>query len=404
LDYIAGCNRTIGTFTYDNNEVKLTLGIRKLKTISNSYSGGQGDEDIVEYNGYNCKQINTKGCPYVRVELPSNRYGIDEYQESQCQNCSTRSETVEITENPAWLFRDDANICVLGAILIGSNPNSNITSGLKCRVLSKTVYYNGDVGEIYFKIDPAQGQRECGSWFPYIGEGHIESLWHTSMGNPLLGDESRPAAKCETSLVAIGGKTVGFPAYTSNGPALEARINAFKQEYEQRFASQYYCSNRYGYKEEDLIEGVIPGSCSLNFGAVSFPASNFKLMADLSEDRCSYSFSTETAEGSVSVLVAYMSYTYRRPVSLTDKIIDELGPDNIDSGTCNTYFSAGLPAGNCAKGIFSGRFTNVKEKIISKLDRDGTCDSSPQCYDKERSCEPNAHCCKVDLYGDYYLT
>jgi hypothetical protein len=403
-DYLAVCNKTIGIFSYDNNEIKLTLGIRKLKTISNQITGGQGDEDLVEYNGYNCKQIKTNGCPYIKVELPSNLYGVDEYQDTQCQSCSTKSETIEVTENPEWLFRDDANICVLGAMLVGSNPNSNTTASLNCRVISKSVYYVGEVGEIYNRTDPPQGLRECGNWFPYMGEGHLETLWHTSMGNPLLGsDGSKPSAKCETSLVAIGGKTVAWPGYTSNGAALEAQINAFKFEFEQRFNSKYYCSNRYGYKEEDLIEGVIPGSCSLNFSTVSFPATNFKLMADLAEDRCSYTFSTETAEGSVNVLVAYMSYTYRRPVSLNDHIIDTLGADNIDSAICNTYYTAGLPAGNCANGIFNGHFTNVKEKIISKLDGDGTCDSSPQCYDKVRPCDSATYCCKVDFNGDYYL-
>ena len=389
-DYLANCNKTIGIFSYDNNEVKLSLGIRKLKTISNQITGGQGSEDLVEYNGYNCKQIRTNGCPYIKVELPNNLYGVDEYQNTQCQSCSTKSETVEVTENPEWLFRDDPNICVLGAMLVGSNPNKNTTVGI-----------NG----CYAGGSSIGGLRECGTWFPYIGAGNLETLWHTSMGNPLLGsDGSKPSAPCQERLVARGGKTVAFPSYTSNAEALEAQIEAFKFEFEQRFNSKYYCSNRYGYRAEDLIEGVIPGSCSLNFSTVSFPATNFKLKATLAEqDRCSYVYNIEETEGSVDVLVAYMSYTYRRPVSLTDKIIDELGPDNIASSICNTYFSAGLPAGNCANGIFNGHFTNVKEKIISKLDGDGTCDSSPQCYDKVRPCDPSTYCCKVDIRGDYYL-
>lgn len=398
-DYLANCNRTLATFTYDNNVVKLSLGIRKLKTISNNAVGGQGDEEIVKYNGYNCKRVKTKGCPYIKVELPNNLYGVDEFQSTQCQNCDTSEAEAEIVSNPNWQFQIDTNICVLGAILIGGGMTSNLTYGMKCRVGKLLFDYIGRPAEDIYAPN-ISGPRSCGSYWKNIGDGHAETEWFVAIGNPLLGNEAKPGLLCEDRLVAGPGYTIGFPPWTSNEKSKEAYIDLWKASIEQRYAAKYYCTNTYGYKAEDLIEGVVPGSCSLNFGGGSWPGQAFKIIADLTDDKCGYEYKSETTDASVSVMIAYMTYQYKRPVTVNDKIIDELGSEKVSSSYCRTHYTAGLPRGNCKTGIFNGHFTNVVEKIESRINADTACPAQPTCYDKVRNCAPTEYCCKVDFNGN----
>jgi hypothetical protein len=399
-DYLANCNRTLATFTYDNNQVKLTLGVRKLKTISNSAIGGQGDEEIVKYNGYNCKKVKTKGCPYIKVELPNNLYGIDEFQSTQCQNCHTSEAEAEIVSNPNWQFQIDTHICVLGAILTGGGMTSDLTYEMICDPVRLLTNRFGAVlpEGIYNPI--ISGPRSCGSYWKNIGDGHAETEWFVAISNPLLGSEAKPGLLCEDRLVAGPGYTIGFPAWTSNATSKQKYIDLWKATIEQRYAAKYYCTNSYGYKEEDLIEGVIPGSCSLNFGGGSWPGKAFRIIADLTEDRCGYEYESETTDASVSVMIAYMTYQYKRPVTVNDKIIDELGSDKVSSSYCRTHYTAGLPKGNCKTGMFNGHFTNVVEKIESRINADTACPAQPTCYDKVRNCAPTEYCCKVDTDGD----
>jgi hypothetical protein len=398
-----GCNRVIATFSYDNNEVQLNLGIRKILTIQNNSADGEGSEDVVKYNGYGCDKITTRGCPYIKVELPNNTYGINETITTNCQQCSTSLGNVEVVSNPEWQFQIDNNICILGTLLTGGSLNSNMTAGFDCLIIKGSDYLNVTEGnDMGLGNLGFYGERECGTWPPYVGFGAAETLWHIAVGHPLLGsDNGELGGLCETKIVANGGFVVNFPSWTTNGQSAEAYIDLWKQQIEERYASQYYCTNNYGYVAKDLIEGVIPGSCSLNFGSFSWPATAFKLKATLRDDQCGFDYELITQEASISVLVAYMTYQYKHPVSLEDKIIDELGPDNISSSVCRTYYSAGLPRNNCRNGMFSGKFTNVVEKIGNNPE--DTCSSAPVCYDKVRSCSPDEYCCKIDLYGKTYL-
>ena len=117
------------------------------------------------------------------------------------------------------------------------------------------------------------------------------------------------------------------------------------------------------YAINDIVEGVVPASCSFNFTTVSYPAINI--------------FNTPTGPEqeatSVSVLVAYYTYQYRRPKNIQDILI---GEENTIK--CNTLSS------------LCGGITPQLSSKYKTID----CADAPSCYNKTaKDCNNADYCC-----------
>lgn len=372
----AACARTLCTFIYDNNQVKLYLGSSKTRN------------GVEIYNGGNCSNIQTNNCPSIKIELPNNNYGIDDTNSSSCSECSTEDKRIEIISNPDWEFATDTVYCLLDSVILGGSFHpSNAAISLLCR--------EGNDDSTTFGFDRP---RTCGK-----PPDRNCTSWHHFASNPILGSDSKPESKCDENILINNGYHIDFPLWTTNSVAVAKYEELWKQKMTEIYQNKHYCTNKYDYKIEELIEGVVPGSCSLVFETVSWPMIGVQLCADV--DGCGIKASTEKKDGSINILIAYITYQYKHPVNLTDKIIDEFNEkpsedsgDNPVSQQCRNYFGIGGFSSGCRAKYFG----NMKEEIKSKESRNSNCTSTPQCYDRNRSCDPSNICCGIDQTGNTY--
>ena len=128
------------------------------------------------------------------------------------------------------------------------------------------------------------------------------------------------------------------------------------------------CFNQQGNIDvNDLVEGVIPGSCSsLQFGTLNIPA--FAWKKDLNGG---------TGQSmSIGVRYAYFTYQYKRPRTIQDVFLKE------NASKCVTITS--LPP---ADGY------NMVEKYEIKTSK---CNEIPTCYDsRKETCDNNKYCCRA---------
>jgi hypothetical protein len=378
--------RTICTFIYDNNEIKLYTGIAKTRN------------GVEVYNGGNCASLSTNSCPSISIVLPNSNYGIDDTISSSCPNCPSQNDKIKILDNPRWESQVDTVYCLLAAEVIGGSKNpSNFTHEFQC--IPPDRFDSGfrpptqeekDAYQALIEAKKYDRGRVCGQ---KVDQSCTE--WHHFASNPIMGNGSRPDSHCNEVIAVENAYHVNIPDWTTNGDAVQAFTEGFRARMEQIYRSQHYCSNSYEYSEDQLIEGVIPGSCSLEFATISWPMTAVKLCGSF-DDQGAIETSMQEEEASLNITIAYMKYQYKHPVNITDKIIDNAG--DIPSNECRVYFSTGGVAG-CRKKYFG----NMKEKLQSTERETTRCVSDPTCYDKSRPCDPTNGCCRIDQTAQQYF-
>ena len=175
----------------------------------------------------------------------------------------------------------------------------------------------------------------------------------------------------------------------SNAESASAAIEAWKANMSEAFATKHFCFNSANFNEDDLIEGPIPGSCSLNFAGGSWPAYAMRIGRSLviEQDQAYWQHDPEVKQTSANFQVAYVSYSYKRPVSIQDKFVEIYSPE-ISVGECNSFFGATPKNALCASTTY-----NIKEIFKSTETIDTNCAANPQCYDSTRGCAPTNYCC-----------
>ena len=387
--YDPNFSRTICTFIYDNNEIKLYLGAPKTRN------------GVEIYNGGNCASLSTSSCPSIQITLPNSNYGIDDTISSSCDNCSSASNKIKILDNPQWEFQTDTVYCLLAtAIIGGGNNGTDFTHNFECicqdyegQTATCPRPSNEDIANYAMLAEKYDRGRKCGK---KVDRSCTD--WHHFMARPEFGSSASQgiSSVCSNSIAVENAYHVGVPDWTSNGDAVQGFMEGFRNRMEEIYRNRHFCTNSYEYSADDLIEGVIPGSCSMEITTVNWPVSAIQLCASL-DDNGTTTYEVKNENSGISVVIAYMKYQYKHPVNVMDKIIDNNG--DIASADCRVYFSSGGATGCRAK-----YFGNMKEKLQSTERRNSRCTSSPNCYDKTRPCDPGNGCCRVDLTGTNYLT
>lgn len=365
--YTANCNKFIASIIYDNNQLKINLGAKHV--INN----------IVIYNGGNCTPHNISQCPNIRVIFPDATYSANYVQNNDCTTCRNQNNIIEITESPTFNLITETRYCILGIFSYVTPMESNRTAGFPCPgTPSQTQSLN-------YRI------RECNKPLNsyYIGETAY-SAWHYYLPSPALALETlqKPEkSACSLQPYLPDAVMVGASDVMSNPTSAQAAIDAWKSNMNEAYLTKSFCFNG-GVDEDDIIEGPIPGSCSLSFAGGSWPVWAVRTKRSLTAG-IDWEYDSEVSQTSASSLVAYVSYSYKRPVSIGEQFIDE-----EIRGQCASFFGPAPKNHGCP-----GVSYNMKEVFKSRETIDSNCVSNPTCYDSTKGCAPNYYCCGGNLIG-----
>jgi hypothetical protein len=187
------------------------------------------------------------------------------------------------------------------------------------------------------------------------------NYFNTHFDSGLFGLEAPAVVGCDVP--------INFPLETSNADVNREYVVEWKANMTQEYVNIAVCkNNRNRYDVEDIIEGVVPGSCSeLKFTSISYPVIQYRATTTDPQFR----------QSTVTVLVAYYTYSYRRPKNIQDIL------KGVDiSMKCNQL------SGNCDNNNISLR---------SKY-KTSDCDTGPNCYNRSTSeCDDDQACCREGL-------
>lgn len=321
-----------------------------------------------------CVDISLRdNCPPISVNVPDNTFIIRDTIDSSCIDCDIEPNSIKMNDqNPPWEIITETRTCVLGHFLDGGNPNPE----------PYAVF--GAIGAVTLcegfadPVRPILNGGVCGQ----MGGG---SVWKTTyIGNSLTSWCSGPNVP-----VFEGAGIFGVSWPLSHGAAHSAYRAAWKELMRQTFEDIKPCRtstlNAYinnepdpnpelyskpesrtdtitKYTINDIVEGVVPGTCSFNFATVSYPAINVFNTPNGAQQQGT----------SVTVLVAYYTYQYRRPKNPQDILIGE-----ETTIKCNTLSAlcGGTP-------------------ILSSKYKTTDCSDSPSCYNKTaKDCNNTDYCC-----------
>jgi hypothetical protein len=334
--------------------------------------------NVILTNGGNCGARPISSCPKIKIVLPDDTYGTYQSADSSCEKCSKKRNIIEITESPSFETITETKYCILGIFSWISPVQSDITTGFPCPgTPSQTESLNYRV-------------RQCGKALDsYMIGGTAYSAWYYYLPSAALAKNNlQPPEKsvCSAYPYLSDAVMVGINPVMSNAESASAAIEAWKANMSEAFATKHFCFNSANFNEDDLIEGPIPGSCSLNFTGGSWPAYAVRSKRSLTED-INWEYDSEAIETSANFQVAYVSYSYKRPVSIQDKFVEIYSPE-ISVGECNSFFGATPKNALCASTTY-----NIKEIFKSTETIDTNCVANPQCYDSTRGCAPTNYCC-----------
>ena len=387
--YTADCNKMIATIVYDNEQLRINIGARIIRN------------NIILTNGGNCGARPISSCPKIKIVLPDDTYGTYQSTDSSCEKCSKKRNIIEITESPVFETITETKYYILDTFSWISPVQSDITTGFPCGTLA-----NQATSFSSFNAESVLGQphyissriRECGKPLDnYQLAGTSYSAWAYFLPSAAIARsslETPEGSECSVYPSLSNAQLVGINPVMSNGESASAAIEAWKANMAEAFATKHFCFNSANFNEDDLIEGPIPGSCTLNFAGGSWPAYAIRTSRTLKQEQnsASWEFDSEARQTSANFQVAYVSYSYKRPVSIQDKFVEIYSPE-ISVGECNSFFGA-----TPKNALYASTTYNIKEIFKSTETIDTNCAANPQCYDSTRGCAPTNYCCGTS-YG-----
>jgi len=381
--YSAGCDKAIATVIYDNNQLRISLGARHI--VNNK----------VIYNGGNCSSQNLSQCPSIRLIFPDGTYSATHFQDNSCTRCKNQNNIIEITESPTFNLITETRYCILGIFSYVTPMESNRTAGFPCgNIANQIISSSAFTPESFRGLNEdhyiSSRIRSCGTPLnSYFIGGTSYSAWYYFLPSPALALETlqKPEkSSCDVESYISDSVLVGVSDVMSNGTSAQAAIDAWKSNMNEAYLTKSFCFNG-GVNEDDIIEGPIPGSCSLNFGGGGWPVWAVRTSRTL--NGAEWKFDSEASQTSANALVAYVSYSYKRPVSIGEQFIDE-----EIRGQCASFFGPAPKNHGCP-----GVSYNMKEVYKSRETIDSNCVSNPTCYDSTKGCAPNYYCCGGNLIG-----
>lgn len=370
--YKPNCNMLVGTVIFNNFQLRINVGVAK------------SENGRVIYNGGNCGDRPVSRCPSLRISLPNNSYGVNEYTDTSCKGCKPTNNIIGISESPEFELVTETRYCILGVYSNFPGNTLRTTYGIGC-------------AEYPYNLQYGAFERECNKTLPGVQLGGTAySNWAYFVPHTMSAlDSLEPPEKsdCTTEPVLKGMKQISASVSQSDPETAQLALEAWQSNMEEIFATKSWCNNSYEFDLDNLIEGVIPGTCNLQYGGGSIPVYGVRSSRSLvtTEDEAAWEYDSEVQSSSMSVTVAYISYQYVRPVTVQDKFIEKYKED-ITFTECATFFGPAPKNNSCSPSP-----DNIKEVYKSTESKDSNCVSNPTCYDDTRGCAPTDICCQNNL-------
>ncbi len=317
-----GCASSFININYDNDT--LTVTVPDSKAV---YSMTQGKYIQSSSSKSYCVDVDFKGkCPVINIDVPSD-YEVSETINSDCDDhCSQPSIEIEAQEQK-YSTRDLTVVCPVSTFSYadwtggGRAPNyrgcdGSVANWIPCGSPRILIVGNNTFNNIRFygmrnSFVPSATVVECDAHSYDIGRwSHIaDPINRQAAGNTQL------AVAGPTSLSAIGQHAGSeYRAWKKNieqsyGGGVHGR-NSTQTYYHSALASPYDTRGNACYVQtdiptEDIVEGIIPGTCQLKFEGHSDSHTKFRAKVGAGES------GIETGEFQVSYVTAYLEYKYR---------------------------------------------------------------------------------------------
>lgn len=354
-EYRPDCPVWLCTITYDNNKANISM-----------IGGKTGCFDITLRNN----------CPEISITLPNDKFSFSDSINSECTMCDVEKNIVQMDpaiQHPNWDIVTERRTAVLGYLPIEGDRNKDVMAGGGSSSSEYNLCDIGGAGCCYDQCFYHVGAfLQCGesapnSWpWRHALRCHLKESPEPSF-TPCITMSSWNNGTFGTIVGNVLGE-VNFAVGSDNPTAKQSHISYWKELMEAAYYDVSACHNNYGtFNVDDLVEGVVPGSCtSLKYEVLSYPIVAFR----------------QTLNGGVSqpgylgVHVAYYQYDYKRPRSIQDIF---LGDNDIK---CSTILSQAAPSSY-----------NITEKYTVK-----DCESTPSCFDTSISrCTSGNICCEQNL-------
>lgn len=331
------CPQQLCTITYDNNKIIVALATGQSKCW------------------YFDSLSPNNSCPLLSVTVPDNTFTVVDSINSSCSDCINKEPKLDmLKQQQEWDIVEETRTCVLGYILTGGNPNQNGPVGIGGSIWVQG--YCSIRGSLCYNIEGIGGIGQCGKNAP---DSYPWSVC-ISYSEPQIcrGGNSE-------SLVTGCNIPVNFPY--SNARAGERIVSLWKKQMGQIWLNTAPChNNKNKYNTEDIVEGVVPDSCSqVKYTTISYPSMAY---------RATFGDPVVT-QGVVTYTVAYYTYTYRRPKTIQDIF---KGDELVQKCSQVTSYN---PIGSSLN--------------ISEYHKTSDCSSVVQCYDiNTENCDNSNYCCR----------
>ena len=321
-----------------------------------------------------CVDLEINGCPNVSVSLPAG-YTITENLNTSCESdCSNDANITVPTQSRNFTTRTYTAVCVLG-----SNGYGNV-NGL-------------GVFATQTGIRPSDGRDDFGRAMPpcYGSAGGLMALcdgsgapWYVCHNPVLIASgwglrngwtkrETYIDANGTTKYRYVGVAGSGGASFSCSrgsgggGPTSHLSVAIWKNSIIRSFNNNLASSRSYTtvgpysgstqacqvvtkIPEDEIFEGVVPGSCELKF---------FEYTKSFGKVRQQGLGNTEVGSYTMTYIVAYIQYKYKRTATISSIQSEDDGDSEIifDSSGNGTPVRTNNPIDNCTFNSFPDRFS-----------------------------------------------
>jgi hypothetical protein len=366
--YATNCPTRLCDITYNNNSTTIVLsGANGL--ISRCIKNSLGSD-----------------CPKIRVVVPDDSFKVVDSINSSCDICGSETdEAIMIDQHPAWDIITETRTCVLG-YLLQNNPNTNGPVGIGgCQTIPCDICLAcPDANSCNGWSSTHCGRGLCGKSAPESFPWHvcINKIGGGSVGIPgntdavrLIGEYfggQNPNYNGRTPTIIGCDIPVNFDLATS-GAGNRLLNSEWESNMKQAYDNIAVCKNNIDrYRIEDIVEGVIPGTCGkLTFTELIYPGIKYRsTLGSISSPAI-----PDVEDIDIIVRLAYYTYQYRRPKTIQDilKGVETSIKCNEQATSCMT--------------------SNIR---LSSAYKSIDCNSTPICYNTDASrCDSTNRCCQA---------
>jgi len=362
----SACPGHFFTVNFTNKTLTIVLPDNKA-TLSNGVVGQSGGSKTY------CVDLSVNGCPSVSVNLPAG-YTVSENLNTSCDvDCSNDANIIVPRQSKKFSTKTYTAVCVLG-----HNGHGNIHGGPGVEPTVTAIRPSDGRDDFGRAMPPCYGNSGhmatlCdGSGAPWIachngkivraGAGYRNGLYDENTRAPKPGSGAATVS-CSPTGGGLGGPT-SFLEYTiwKNG-IIRSFNNTLGSTIRQGSTTSYVvgpfsgstqaCQVVTDIPEDEIFEGVVPGSCELKF---------YDYTKTYGKVRQAGINNTQFGSFTMTYTVAYIQYKYKTTATITSTQSADDGDSEVVFNTSGygPIVSTNNPVDNCEFNQFPDRFLKAE--------------------------------------------